>query len=801
MTLQELMSWRARTGILEQQKLANEQAMQKAVSQLDLRSPRTVYGYRPREKKRRWFGEGGTIPTVLSEIGGDAKSLFVDPVVPMIEGMKPRSPEENEKFLTENYPELGRDIQSRIAKTGVGARIGEQPVRRPAGYWQDNPNQGRGLNAVREDALMGVLGLSEFTPAGMAAPAIGGVVRTGLAKSGLKRLNEIANRMKGGWTQGKNIQGTPVGTRPQDILKRQGIVEKMAREGIGAKDWYKNVDDFMRKFFPSGRMGRELAAGLASPLSSSNPVKQNVKDMIRAYAQIKSGIEPKAGMYPSQTREFFREYEELIKTGQSPQVVKEKIFNMANKWRNFDKNLVGDLFAVTNDRYIRRLAGFSRGSTTKPQYNYMTSLIKDTADRLGIKPAEAQAAAWTAFKARWDAVQPGIQRWAAKKGWWDETANDVYSGKKDPVTGIKGPDFRDKYHDKIFNAAMRYKPSEKELVGAGQSFADLAQVGGMGVEFSPGLKFWPELGGAPKQVQDAYHDGMQKIFFRTSRDGRISHAQLDDMGIPHSVTPRTTGVYEGETSPGYYVQLLLPEDSAGVVHQSILNRLHAGIATMGRSSGQDAIGYYKMVDAPVGQADMYHMNIGRTLTDSETIKLEAGLQGLGLDHTVIPINRLDGVDIYYTDFKGGNGILDKDRFILDVEQYLRRGEWADTDTDVITTGIGKYKGKYFSYENLGPTGKEYKDGSREIHWENLANQSGAGEESARVHAVYSQQVKRFQSEFARTHGLPDPRFRHLENPQHPLSIGTSLREGFGSFPSRQQQLPRIIQPSFRRPRS
>ena len=141
MNLQELMSWRARTGILEQQKLANEQAMQKAVSQLDLRSPRTVYGYRPLEKKVPWFGEGGTIPTALGEIGSDAKSLFIDPMMPMIEGMKPKSPEENEKFLRGNYPELGRDIQSRIAKTGVGTRIGEQLVRRPAGYWQDKPNQ------------------------------------------------------------------------------------------------------------------------------------------------------------------------------------------------------------------------------------------------------------------------------------------------------------------------------------------------------------------------------------------------------------------------------------------------------------------------------------------------------------------------------------------------------------------------------------------------------------------------------------------------------------------------------------
>ena len=37
--------------------------------------------------------------------------------------------------------------------------------------------------------------------------------------------------------------------------------------------------------------------------------------------------------------------------------------------------------------------------------------------------------------------------------------------------------------------------------------------------------------------------------------------------------------------------------------------------------------------------------------------------------------------------------------------------------------------------------------------------SGAGEESARVHSVYAQQVKRFQSEFARIHGLQNPHQR------------------------------------------
>ena len=66
----------------------------------------TVLGYRPPEEEVPWFGEGGTIPTVLGEVGSDLRSFFIDPMMPMIEGMKTRSPEE--------VPDKSRALISRL---------------------------------------------------------------------------------------------------------------------------------------------------------------------------------------------------------------------------------------------------------------------------------------------------------------------------------------------------------------------------------------------------------------------------------------------------------------------------------------------------------------------------------------------------------------------------------------------------------------------------------------------------------------------------------------------------------------
>ena len=64
----------------------------------------------------------------------------------------------------------------------------------------------------------------------------------------------------------------------------------------------------------------------------------------------------------------------------------KSIFNTAHKWRNFFQNNMGDMTGVTNDRYMKRLAGFYKNGMTDKQYDYISALVRDSADRIGITP-------------------------------------------------------------------------------------------------------------------------------------------------------------------------------------------------------------------------------------------------------------------------------------------------------------------------------------------------------------------------------------------------------------------------------
>ena len=687
------------------------------------------------------------IRSVLSEIGGDAKSLFVDPVVPMIEGMQPRSPEENEKFLTENYPELGRDIQSRIAKTGVGARIGEQPERRPAGYWQADPNQGRGLNAVREDAAMGVLGLSELTPAGMAAPVLGGVVKklpykeTGaLAQAGLNRLNEFANRMKGGWARGKNIQGTPAGTRPQDILQRQEQVHQLVGEGQAAWPWYKRMSDVWKKYIPETK--RPWVTGVQSSSSGGTPVAKNLDYTLTALAQKELGKPVHVGRWPSQTAGRFQNVP--IDVGEK---AVEGILGTANKWRNFFKNNFGDFNSVTNDRYMGRLGGFHNDSLSNRQYEYLEEMIKDTADQFQIKPAEAQAGAWSAFKARWDAVGPRNQQLAVKRGWWDEVNDDVF------------PEYRKEYHDMTFKDAMNYTPSpaeiEKAAFGGMETGLGKAELP---MEFNAGFNHFPELAKDP-QALEAHHDMLSSIFFRTEGD-RTSLGMFDDLGIPNSVTPSTASYWEGQAGHGYNVQLLLPENAAGQINPDIAQRLHQGMAALGKSTKQYGGGYYKpAVEATEHTTDLFTIDIGRTLNHAETRDLSNAMNKLGLEGDIIPLNHEKGVDLYYTTFDP-NVKLNLGDFQSKVDSTLNSLKWMDDKQPAqMKKSSWRYNGDYFDYERL--TGKEYvhgKDNPTE-HWEALARNAGGSGQAEGLSLFYAQRVKKAEEAIAKEFGLQNPHER------------------------------------------
>ena len=427
---------------MEQQKLANEQAMQKAVSQLDFgtlrKDPRlpqvpttTIVGEKVGWDRSPDYYRGKYGGTELTDT-----EERLEQVLGLEKGRTDRG------LMLPLYNKKEGWIAPEILYTmGKGAML---PIQ--ASTPGSVVSVGDVSNAVLDYAGMG-LGANtfgKFIPKN-ALGAIGSNMKAlPRSRSGVVTGSpQLAHPTKTLISEKDPLRvpyAAKVGRTAVQVSKRQNIFQELAEEGIDSKDWYKNVNEFMRKFFPDDtEMERELAVGILSPTSASATVSLNVKNMLKAYAQIKSGQATNVGLFPSQTQNFFKNYERLIAEGFAPQDAKDRIFHMAHKFRNFAKNNAGDLDAVTNDRWMKRLAGFFRkGSPTVPQYNYKTALLKDTATRMGIQPAEAQAAVWTAFKARWEAVQPPIQAWARKKGWLDEEGNPRMQ-------------FEEKYHNYVIN--------------------------------------------------------------------------------------------------------------------------------------------------------------------------------------------------------------------------------------------------------------------------------------------------------------------------------------------------------------
>ncbi|SVE50440.1 uncharacterized protein METZ01_LOCUS503294, partial [marine metagenome] len=229
--------------------------------------------------------------------------------------------------------------------------------------------------------------------------------------------------------------------------------------------------------------------GVQSSSSGGTPVAKNLDYTLTALAQKELGKPVHVGRWPSQTAGRFQDVP--IDVGEK---AVEGILGTANKWRNFFKNNFGDFNSVTNDRYMGRLGGFHNDSLSNRQYEYLEEMIKDTADQFQIKPAEAQAGAWSAFKARWDAVGPRNQQLAVKRGWWDEVNDDVF------------PEYRKEYHDMTFKDAMNYTPSpaeiEKAAFGGMETGLGKAELP---MEFNAGFNHFPELAKDP-QALEAHHD-------------------------------------------------------------------------------------------------------------------------------------------------------------------------------------------------------------------------------------------------------------------------------------------------------
>ena len=477
----------------------------------------TVLGYRPPEEEVPWFGEGGTIPTVLGEVGSDLRSFFIDPMMPMIEGMKPRSPEEAEMFFRENYPELGSDL---------GYDRGVQPERRPSGYWQGSPNHGRGLNALQQDALMGVMGASEFTPLGM----LGGTV----LKYGRKPLGEALKKFPTRKYRGKEVfRGSPqdLSVTKAKMPAQLGKMQSMAEEGVPAWDWYFSGGRAFGDWWHPRNVGFAIDnTALASPMTG---VDLNSKYGANLMNQWALGKQPHAGLFPNSLREkagpLWSGDKTIWDVGESL-----KIPTFATNTRHGAGLPVSkeDMLRATMDRWMGKAGRITQDSITKNQFEYLQAMTQDVASALKILPHQAQAGVWTSIKARWEAVAPTVHRDYVKNFQHKMRKSEQYNPNTNEITEVWQirPEFAREFHDKIFRKAVKHDLPDSALDEAGRSFDYF---------FNKMAKEYP------------YHDFGTVSKLIDPKTGRIG--KWDVHGIPHRVDKKAGKV-----------ELLMPELSGRV---------------------------------------------------------------------------------------------------------------------------------------------------------------------------------------------------------------------------------------------
>ena len=173
------------------------------------------------ELASKWFGKGGTIPNVGKEILRDAKSFFIDPIMPMVEDtMVSRMPLKEQVQYHKDNPEYGYpNIFSRgnIDRYSDPSHIAfrkamDQEENRQAGVDPSGPSlrearSTRGEGGRLLDTGMGVLGAADLaTPA---LPLMPLVTKFGKWFHGRKQGQELVDILESGrYTPGDSTVGT-----------------------------------------------------------------------------------------------------------------------------------------------------------------------------------------------------------------------------------------------------------------------------------------------------------------------------------------------------------------------------------------------------------------------------------------------------------------------------------------------------------------------------------------------------------------------------------------------------------------
>jgi hypothetical protein len=506
-------------------------------------------------------------------------------------------------------------------------------------------------------------------------------------------------------TSGRIIGGPQGISTPNELAKWRNDMVKLAKSGEVGKDWYEKSSSTILEMFQGDKEQAAKFTKLIAIYSPNTTPVVNLNMAQRAWAQFMAGEPITAGGLKARdvvANDFL--YKNISFTGP--------------KTNSFYNNLTKSYLnpkddSVTIDIWAMRALGFTNDTPSAQQYKFAENEIRRVSNKLKWNPEQVQAAMWVATQAE---------------------------NKNVPITSLSSGGFADAVKKKMLNLTTEYMPS----VEGGR----LA-----------------ELHTADWKTKMEFDYGMEKTWL--NENGVDELAEM--LGLPIYKKTTGPGVYEGAVSPGRQMQIPIAQQTKTLnqVDPAVLNKIEQYAAIRGMLTHQDSIGWHALMPAKnLNEANAFHINLGRPLTNAEAIKVEGALKTKAGDVFFISPSK---------DAVAGEGFN-----IVKYDDSLPNKNFSDMIDEVVGNQFsGKIEIGHFTGPNglVGKYGKDYTQ---------VAETVGPDIQNW-VRSVQSKKIESFYKEFADKHGLTDIPNQEVVSPINseggffnPKAILESIRGSKGS---------------------
>lgn len=494
---------------------------------------------------------------------------------------------------------------------------------------------GLGLPAVGRGAVEGAKLVNRGLDAGVEMMGGGRTLGMGVGPTG------DGPRRVG--TTGQYVGGPPGLDSPQRLAALRRNMTALAQEGEPGRFWYERSGRAIMDMVGGDRDEAEkIAQAIAITSAGSTPVPSNFDFAMQAYAQYKAG--------------------DPIRTGKFPQNMSKQLNEAfygegwnGRKTNNFYNNIMREIDptreqGATIDIHMMRAFGFTNkdgtpysGTPTDAQYTFVENEVKRIADQLSWEPQQVQAGIWVANKAR-----------------------------------------------NLGKAA-----SEMTFDYADAAERNLGQISWESVPGRAGGHL-REIFDAPYEQQAEYHVAVSKAFLDDDGNDLIAKR----LGLPSPGDFEAPGYFEGKVSPGTQTEIIAPRQyqskQVGQIEPATEDLINAYAAARGILMKQDGVGWHRpFYKSLKREANGYEINLGRPLSEDETMRVAQAIEGIVGHGEYAPIAAPKGVRIINFDYLE----VDNVEFVKIIQQAL---DVIDFDENA------EYVGKTF-HAYAGYAGNDWKE--------------------------------------------------------------------------------------------